>query len=218
MFRLLLIAAAAVGGGVALGRRMLDRRIDERVSIEVEAAQAEAVTELHRRSGEVIRERLAAFAVALGVKSALIGTAVALRVWGPLTTEGLRWTAFGLIAAFAAHDLYRLAPQIPPAWRLARASGWSPRRALKEIVAVAAFKRARTAVQSATAKGPAKVWFALSTHTPHGLSRDIADAVADVAAKTTYGRIRLRVFLAVATAGAMLAAYAAFVALTLGAA
>ena len=218
MFRIVLLTAAAVAGGVALGRRLLDRGIERRVSAEIEAVQAAAVAELERRAGAVIRERLVRFAISLAVKAALIGGVVAAHLFGPLSASGLRFAGFGLIAAFVAHDLYRLAPQIPPAWRLARASGWSPRKALRDIVAAAVFERVHAETLAATAKGPNRLALALSTHTPRSLSEGVAEAVADVAASASYERIRLRVILAAATAGTMTLAYAAFVALTLGSA
>ena len=218
MFRIVLITAAAVAGGVALGRRLLDRGIEKHVSAEIEAAQAATVAELERRAGAVIRERLARFAIALAVKAALIGGVVGLHLYGPLSASDLRLAGVGLIAVFVLHDLYRLAPQIPPAWRLARASGWSPRRALRDIVAAAVFERVHARTLAATAKGPGRLALSLSNHTPRSISEGVAEAVAEIAAATSYERIRLRVILAAATAGTMMLAYAGFVALTLGSA
>lgn len=216
--RAAMLAAAAIGGGVALGRKAIDKKIDERVSAEVEAAKARALAELDKTVAGVVRERLGAFATSLAIKAALFAAAYALFATGNLTPTGFRVVVAGFVAVFIARDAASILPYALPAFRLARRHGWSPKRVVTELVAGVVFERAYADALVAAQTGSNKLWIALSNYNAQAVSTNAADAIARVAAEAGWPRVRSRVLIALALAGAMSATYTAFVAVTLHAA
>lgn len=215
--RILIIAAAALGGGALIGRKAVNKEIVKRLPREIETAQAAAIAELDKRISQVLVERLSAFALNLLVKAALIGGPYWLYRQGDLTANGLKIVVFTLIAIFLARDAFKTLPFLAPALRLARANNWNPRRALREFVAAIAFERAYAAAMTAMETGPNRLWLAFSKYSAHSLSTEVANAVAEVARTTSIERAQLRIWLGVASAGAMAIAYSSFVMLTINA-
>lgn len=215
--RLLLLAAAAIGGGAVIGRRAVNHQIEKQLPTEIEAAQARAVVELNKRISQVIAERLTAFGLSLAIKAGLIGGVYLLHSAEHLTREGFRIVVGFLIAAFVIRDAVKTLPFILPAWRLARANRWSPRLAFKEFVAGVAFERAYAETMTIMEAGPKWFWLALSKYTAHSISQDVAQAVADIARQTNFERVKWRAIIAAGLAMFMLAVYIAFFLMTVGA-
>lgn len=215
MLRLLIIAAAALGGGVALGRRALDRAVEKRLSNAVEIAQAKAAAELDMRIRVLVRERLYALALTLAVKAALIAAAYGLMAAGALTPAGFRVVTTALIVAYLARDVLVTAPYAAPALRYARQAGWNPRRALRIFVVGVVFERAYAEALLALERGPNRIWIAMSNYRRQSISKEVAEKIAAMAVETSFARARLLMIFAVMKALAMMAAYAAFAALAI---
>ncbi len=215
MLRIFILAAAALGGGVALGRRAVDRAVQKRMSDAAEIAQAKASAELDVRIRDLVRERLYALALTLAVKAALIAAAYWLMAAGHLTPAGFRIVTTALIVAYVARDVAVAAPFVAPALRYARQAGWDLRRAVKTFVVGVIFERAYAEALLATERGPTRLWIAMSNYRRQSLSKEVAEKIAEVTVETSFGRARLLVIIALAKALAMLAAYAAFAALAL---
>lgn len=216
--RLLLLAAVAIGGGVAAGRQALNRKIEKRLPVEIEAAQAQAIAELNKEIGQVISERLSVFTVTLCVKAALVGGFYLLYAEDQLTAAGLKIIGAALIAAFLVRDALRTLPYMAPALRLIRRHRWNARRALKDFIAGVAFERAYAAAMTAMETGPNRWWLAFSKYTAHSISSDVGEAVAEVARTTRFERVKWRAFVAIGLALVMFAAYVFFFTITIGAA
>lgn len=217
MWARIIILAAALGGGAALGRRALNRGIEKRLPAEIEQARERAIVELHRTISSVIRERLVAFTLGLSVKAGLVGAAYLTYVYGLVGPTGLKALVGALIAGFILYDVVRTAPYAAPAFRIVRRHNWRPRRAFVEFVAGVAFERAYAEAMVAVEKGDHRLFVALSKYSAHSLSTEVAEAVADVARSTTFQAARARATLAAALAGLMFAVYAGFLVITIGA-
>jgi hypothetical protein len=211
----LILAATAIGGGVALGRRALDRAVERRLNDAIEIAQTNASTELDLRIRDLVRERLTALALTLAIKSALIAAAYALLSTGHLTPTGFRIVTAALIVGYLVRDLLQTAPYIAPAIKYVREARWSPRRALKTFVVGVVFERAYAEALFATERGANRFWVAMSNYRRGNLSEEVAQKIADVAVDTSFARARLLLIIAAAQAAAMLAAYAAFATLAI---
>jgi len=218
MLRIFILAATAISGGVALGRKAIDRSIDRRVSAEIKVAQERAIAELDKKATSVIQEQLTVFARSLAIKAALLGSAYALYATDYLALAGFRIIVLLFIGAFIVRDSAAVLPYLVPAYRLARRHHWSPKRTLTALVAGVVFERAYADTLVASQTRANKVWIALSNYSAESLSQNVADAVAQVASETSYARIRPRALMALGLAAVMGVSYWAFIALTLGAA
>ncbi|WDI32691.1 hypothetical protein PUV54_05705 [Hyphococcus flavus] len=216
--RLLLIAAMAIGGAAAYGRRAVDREIEKRLPAEIEIARTRAIAELDKHINEVISERLVSFGLSLGVKAGLVAAIYLLFAEGHLTHQGLLIVTSALIAVFVLRDALRTLPYMAPAWRHIRKHRWNPRKALVEFVAGIAFERAYAEAMLAMETGPARYWLAFSKYNAHSISSEVGEAVADVARQTSFSRMKWRAIIAALLAAAMFAVYVTFFLLTVGAA
>lgn len=213
MFRLLLMAAAAVGGGIAFGRKAIDRTVEKRVSEAIELAQATAIAELDRTIRDILQERLTNLGLSLAFKATLIAAAYALYAAEELTGAGFRIVTSAFLTAFIVRDFLRTAPYMAPALRLARQSNWSPRRALKAFVVGVVFERAYAEALAATTKGPHRFWISLSKYREQSISHEVASKVSEVAYDTSFRRARSRFLISAAAAVVMIVAYSGFAAL-----
>lgn len=217
--RVLLLAAAALGGGAAaIGRKALNRKIENQLPVEIEAARSQAIVELNKKIGQVISERLSVFTLTLCVKAGLVGAFYLLFAAGHLSAAGLKIVGAALITFFVLRDALKTLPYMAPALRHIRRHRWNPRRALKEFIAGVAFERAYAAAMVAMETGPNRLWLAFSKYTAHSISNEVGEAVADVARTTSFRRIKQRAFVAVSLALVMFAAYIFFFMVTIGAA
>jgi hypothetical protein len=210
VFRFLLLAVAAISGGVFIGRRMLDREVERRVQSAVELAQEKASAELDVKIRDLVRERLVTLALTLAVKASLIGAAYWLMAAGHLTHIGFRIVVTSLIFLYIARDVLMTWPYAVPAFRYAREARWSPRKALKTFVVGVVFERAYAEALLATEKGPHRFWLALSNYQHSSFSKEVAQKIAEVAVDTSFARARMLFIISAASAAAMIAAYTAF--------
>ena len=216
--RLIIIAAAAIGGGVLLGRRAVDRKIEDQLPAEIEAAKTRAVAELDKEIDRVVSEKLSSFAFNLIVKSALVGAAYLIFDAGHLTVTGLKIVIGVLIVSFVAYDIARTLPFFIPAWRHVRGHNWNFHKAFVEFIASLAFERAYVQTMLAMETGPNRFWVGFSNHSAHSISEQVGVAVADVARAVSFERAKWRAIVAIVLALLMFAAYAGFFWLTVGAA
>lgn len=217
MIRALLVAAAALGGGLVLGRRTVSKLVEKRLPAEIEAATTVARAELDKEIGAFIRERLASFLVSISIKAGLAGAFYALFAYGQLTSAGLKIAVSAMLAGFVVRDCLRTVPYIAPTLSHIRRNGWNPKRALKELVAGVAFERAYARALLAAQTGPNRYWIALSNYSAHAISVEVAEAVAEVARSTSLRRARWRAATALATALLTFAAYLCLILVTVGA-
>lgn len=212
MIRALLLAVSAISGAAALGRKLADKSIEERLTSEIEAAKTIAIAELDREIETVVAQRLGAYALALLVKAGLVAMVYLMVVSGMITTLAFKMAVAGLVAAYVGYDIVKMLPHMPLAWRIFRDYGFNLKRAVTEYVARVAFERAYRETWSRLHKGTARGVLAISSFSADKLSGDVAEAVADVAHKTSFSRIRPRVVVACVKAGVMFALYAGFLA------
>lgn len=211
MLRLLILAVAALGGGAALlGRRVIDREIEKRVSGAIEIAQASAAAELDTKIRDLVRQRLIALAITLAIKASLIGAAYWLMASGHLTHIGFRIVVTGLITIYVLRDALMWAPFVAPAFRYAREARWSPRKAIKTFVVGVVFERAYAEALLATEHGPNRFWLAFSRYRRGSLSKEVAQKIAEFAVETSFTRARMLLILSTVSALAMIAAYTGF--------
>ena len=213
--RILSIAATLVAGGVALGRRAVDRRIEKRLPDEIEAAKATAIVELEKQMSAFVGDQLRSFLAGLAVKSAMLGAAFLFYAYGVISGSGLKLAVTILILGFILRDLVRITPHILPGWRLAQKHKWNPKQALSDFVASAAFERAYAETRSTVDKGPLKRWIAFSSYTPDTISNEVAAAVSDVVRTANYTKLKMRAALGLALVSASFLIYAALLALML---
>lgn len=211
-------AAALVSGGLAVGRRALDREIEQRVAQAIDEAHLRASADLDTAIRDLIRQRLAGLAVSLSIKAMLIASAFVLYVAGPMTADGFRIVTGFLVAGFVVRDLVAIAPYLGPAMRYARLAGWRPREALRRFVAGLVFERAYAEARAETQRGRNRLWIALSSHRDEAISRRVAERVSRMAVETSFARARSRALLAAASALVMSATYGGFAFLALRAA
>ncbi len=217
VIRALLVAAVALGGGLALGRRTVSKLVEKRLPAEIEAAKAVAHAELDKQIGEFIRERLVSFLVSISIKAGLVGALYALFAYGQLTSAGLKIAVSAMLAGFVVRDCLRTIPYIAPTISHIRRNGWNPKQALKELVAGVAFERAYARALLAAQTGPNRYWIALSNYSAHAISVEVAEAVADVARTTSLRRARWRAATALTTAMLTFIAYLCLILVTVGA-
>ncbi len=211
MLRLIITAVAAIGGGVAAGRHVLDKSIKSRVSTEVDAAKERAILELNKSVDRVLAEKIRTFVINVLIKVAVVAAIyVGLRL-NYLTPDGFRVISLLAIAAFVTRDVLNVAPYVVPAFRLARRHGWSPRKIVTETVAATVFERAYAEVLVEAEKGTNRIWLGLSKYSAHSLSEEVARAVADVVAEVSYKPIRFRVLFAVGVFVTLSLLYTGFV-------
>ncbi len=210
MLRYLFLAVAALGGGVAIGRRAIDREVEKRMTGAVEIAQVHASAELDTKIRDLVRQRLLTLAITLTIKASLIGAAYWLMASGHLTHVGFRIVVSGLIIAYIARDILITVPYVAPALRYARQARWSPRKALKTFVVGVVFERAYAEALLATEKGPNRVWLAMSNYRRGRLSTEVAQKIAEFAVETSFARARMLFILSTISAVAMIAAYTGF--------
>ncbi len=215
--RLLIVAVtAAIGGGVALGRKSINRQIENKMPTAIEAAQVLAQAELDKQIKQVISERLFAFTVNLFVKAALVGGVYLLFDLGHLSAQGLKIVIGFLVGVFLFRDALKTLPYFAPAMKHIRQNNWNLRRALTEFIAGVAFERAYAEAMITMETGPNRLLLALSNYTAHSISNEVGEAVREVARSTSFDIVKWRFLIAVVFTAVMSGAYAAFVLLTVG--
>lgn len=218
MWQVVTMTLAALSGGIAVGQKVIDKRVEDQLADEITQAKDRAMDELAKEVRQVLREKLTAFTVNLVQKAAIFAFAYGLYLTNHLSSLGLAWTTGAILLVSLVRDAWSIAPYTTPAWRLARRHGWSFRRVITEFVAGIVFKRAYAQALEAMQTGPARRWIAFSTYNAKDLSQRVADAVSDLARTASYDLIRPRLLITIGLAGAMTAAYGGAVALALSAA
>lgn len=208
------IAAATVGGGLFLSRRALDKEIKRRVSAEIEAARIEAEDEVDKRVVEIISEKLREFAISLAIKAGLVSLVFFAHLFGLIGPTTMTVMISLFVAGFFIRDVIVTAPFIAPAMRHAHRHGWRLRLALRELIAGVLFEQAYARALLETTKGPSRIFIALSTYSRESISAEVAEAVADVARKMSFKRMRARAITASSLALAMMLSYSGFIYLT----
>ncbi|MEM9168404.1 MAG: hypothetical protein AAGC56_02020 [Pseudomonadota bacterium] len=213
MLRRILLAASAVGGAAAFGRKIADKAIEKRLASEIEAAKALAIAELDREIDGALRARLVGFALGVVVKAGLVAAAFAGFRAGLYEEMTFRIVATGLLAAFLGHDAVRAAPYLPTAVQLMREYGINVRAAITEYAAAAAFERAYRETSKRLTGKRVRGLIAVSTYTPGAISEQVAEAVAQVAEAVTFKRAATRAAVAAAQAAGLFVLYAVIVGL-----
>jgi len=142
MIRALLLAASAIGGAVALGRKYVDKSIDKKLDGEIETAKALAIEQLDREIHDVVGHRVGAIAFSLLVKAGLVATVFIVYSGGYISETIFRGGVLALITAYIGYDFFRHWPHVPTAIKLFRNYRFDAKRALKEYVVTVAFDRA----------------------------------------------------------------------------
>lgn len=209
--RALLLAATAVAGGAALGRKAANKAVKSRVTRAIEIAKATAIEDLSRETTAVVRQRVQAVAASLLWKTAIVSVLFALHGAGDLSARGFQAVVIAITLGFALRDLIMLAPHVWRGYVYVRGHNWKPATALKEFIARIVFDRAYEKALEATSEPGASRAIALSSYTKEAVSAEIAQAVSDIARTSSIRIVRMRAALGAAAIAAVTAAYSAFI-------
>lgn len=210
MIRRVALAVSALTGAVALGRKAADASIEKQLAVAIDDAKQEAIETLDREIDGAVGNRLAAFSLTLLVKAALLSLVFLARSGGLIEGAAFKVTALGLLAAYLGHDVTRLAPHAPVAWRVFRDYGFNLQKATTEYVSETAFARAYEEATRRLGERKSRAVIAVSNYSRHELSERVARAVADVARTVSFERIRARVAIGAAKALVLMASYTIF--------
>ena len=213
MIRIVVAAVTALAGAVTIGRKVADKSVEKRLETEIDLAKASALVELDQSMEDIVKKRLAAMATSLLAKAGLIAIPFLAYAGALISPEMFKISAFALIAGFVGYDAATNWPELSRAVRFLRQYRLNAKRALREYVAETAFERAYAQAMKQLRGGRASPVIAVSSYSMHGISEEVAKAVSQLAAEVSYERAKPRAIFAAMRAGAMLALYAAFIAL-----
>jgi hypothetical protein len=217
VFRLILLAAAALVGGVTLGRSVVTKSVRGKVNKAVALAKARAEEELSREITAVVREKLAGFLLSTLWKILIVGAVYGLYKYGELTADGLKLAVILTTIGFACRDIYLVGPHLWRAYGYMRIHQWRPGEALREFIAGVVFDRAYEQALLATSQSGQRFVIMVSGLDQDALSHEIASAVSDVARAASVRLVRMRAAVGAAAALAISGVYAAFLILALSA-
>ncbi|KCZ52246.1 hypothetical protein [Hyphomonas pacifica] len=188
--RSILLIASALGAGLALGRKYLERGVTAQKHKAIQDAAIETRRRVKRHAHDFLRKSFRRFAIATGCKLVILGV-----LWTLYHTQLIEVDIFALItgvvlALFLMRDLWISWPFI----RLGAAElskyGWRPRRALSEVVAARVFEEVLTEARATPASRSTKVVLMLAGQSHEGVHLEIATAVAAIARDTTWNDLR----------------------------
>ena len=214
-YRTLALAVGAVAAGLSAGRSLLSEHIETRKRNEVETATEIVRERIRAETSVYIARNLKFFFRRMAIKAAILGaTASALLFFH--STPGLgTLVTLGVLAAFLVWDGVTLFPTLRLVLsRLSRA-GYSPRRALGEVVAANVFTQVLQESESSTISRRHAVLLALAGTSESRLKTEIAQAVSEVAAETSWHDLRPFMLLAASKVAAVFMLYAASVTIIL---
>lgn len=210
MWPTILRAGLAVGtmvGAAVVGRKAIDKQIEKKLLSATEEAVILAEAELDRSVKAVLRERSIRFARTMAVKFLFLGL-VALSFWAELLTlRGLRFSILALGIGYIVYDLRQVLPRLLPALAYARLHKFSARSMITDTVAASAFERASEEVSTRLSGSKHRHWIALSSFNRDEMSREIAEAVAEVARHASYDKVMPRALMFAAATVTLSAAY-----------
>ena len=155
MFRFILLAAAALVGGVTVGRSVVTKSVRGKVDKAVALAKARAEEDLRRETTAVVREKLAGVLLSTLWKILIVGAMYGLYKYGELTADGLQLAIILTTIGFACRDVYLVGPHLWRAYGYMRIHRWRPGEALREFIAGVVFDRAYEQALIATSQsGP----------------------------------------------------------------
>lgn len=217
VFRLILLAAAAVVGGVTVGRSVVTKSVRGKVNKAVALAKARAEEDLSREITSVIRGKLSGVLLSTLWKILIVGAMYGLYKYGELTADGLQIAVILTTFGFACRDIYLVGPHLWRAYGYIRIHRWRPDDAMREFIAGVVFDRAYEQALIATSQSGSRLAIMVSGLDQDAISHEIASAVSDVARAASIRVIRLRAAVGAAAAVAISGVYAAFLVLALSA-
>ena len=217
MFRFILLAAAALVGGVTVGRSVVTKSVRGKVDKAVALAKARAEEDLRRETTAVVREKLAGVLLSTLWKILIVGAMYGLYKYGELTADGLQLAIILTTIGFACRDVYLVGPHLWRAYGYMRIHRWRPGEALREFIAGVVFDRAYEQALIATSQSGPRIAIIVSALDQGALSHEIASAVSDVARAASVRVVRLRAAAGAAAALAISGVYAGFLFLALSA-
>lgn len=204
-----------MSGGLATGRQVLRKRLEQEKQSAIERAKLDAEAELEREVSAVVLEHLKDFLSSTAVKALIIAIAMGLRLSGDLTARGLAWLVAIMVAIFLIRDAVRIYPDARLAYGHLKRHAWNVRTAISEFVAARAFERAYERAELGISGAKNVILFGVSGINRQAVTQEIAQAVADVVRDVAYGHIRTRVLIAAGQAFAVSVVYAGFIFLAL---
>ena len=214
-YRTLALAVGAVAAGLSAGRSMLSEHIETRKRSEVEKATEIVRQRIRAETDTYIAKNLKSFFRRTAIKATILGgTAVTLLGFHSKPGLGTLVTA-SVLAVFLIWDAISLFPTLRLVLsRLSRA-GYNPRRALGEVVATNVFAQVLQESEGTTVSQRQALLLALAGTNETRMKTEIAHAVSEVAAETSWHDLRPFLLLALAKVGAVFLLYAVYVAIIL---
>ena len=205
------LAAGILGGGVALARNRIDREIERKIDARIAEARDEAVLALEDEVARVVSTALSRFVRNLILKASAVLLIVAGRLAGLYSAEIMHWMILACVAVFMMIDIFNSWPHVMTAIREIRKAGWNMLDALRAFVSASAFDRAYERVVEETSDPKVKYWIAASRYSQDDISKRIAEAVSDVAARSSVKIVRVRALSAALRGSVWMAAYSAMI-------
>lgn len=190
--RLAALLASAAAGGVAIGRNVARRAIDQRRDAAIEEAGREARLRIRSEARRIADEILRRFLINSLVKGTLIGLLCAARGLGWLDADWFSGLFLGVMALFLARDAWITYPTFRLVWPELRRHDFDPRAALREHMAATVLAEA---MRQAAAAPPPEGWLerialALDGRGQDAIGREIAETVARIAGRTSWEEIK----------------------------
>ena len=210
--RSVFLIVSALTAGVALGRKFLSGEVTSRKNKAIEAAALEARIRLRREAHKFLKHSFRRFAIATGVKAAILAT-----LWIVWRAHGLSDKAISIsvgtaLVAFLVRDAWVIYPAARYVINALVRNGWHPLRALRETVAALVFEQVLAEAQSLPQPRSHKLLISLAGHDRETLHKEVAEAVADVARQTSWDDLKPYIFSAVAKTVSIMAIYGVMVA------
>jgi len=188
--RSVLLIASALGAGLALGRKYLERGVTTQKHKAIEMAAVETRRQIKRHASDFLKDSFQRFALTTGVKLLILGV-----LWILVHTGLIQQSFFVTFVAFVLflfllRDMWVSWPFVRLGFTELSRYGWRPRLALSEVVAAHVFQQVLTETSDIPISRTSRVALMLAGHNREGLQLEIATAVAAIARDTTWQDLR----------------------------
>ena len=210
--RSVFLIVSVLTASVAIGRKFLSGEVASRKNKAIEAAAQEARIRIRREAHKFLRAGSRHFAIATGVKAAILAT-----LWTVWRAHGLSDKAISIsvgaaLVAFLVRDAWVIYPTARYVISALLRNGWHPLRALRETIAALVFEQVLAEAQSQPQPRSHKLLISLAGHDRETLHKEVAEAVADIARQSSWDDLKPYIFGAVARTVSIMAIYGVMVA------
>ncbi len=211
MFRAAFLVISAVSAGLALGRQALAREVDKRTHSAIQDAGKIARERIRAHTQLFFSETFRTFVIVTAVKILLLGSVWAAHAFGLISDLVFTALLITLLVLFVLRDILATWPVLRLMQVELRQHGWRPKRAVGEIVAAQVFSEVLEEAGDLERKWSEDVLLRLSGKKRDDVTRKIAEAVANIARKSSWEDIVPFVRVTVVKFASLFIIYSAFV-------